>query len=157
MSRRLCGRRGVQRVLLLVPSARNSSVYGPGTFSSRHPHGGGRLFKRERRLLRRDDFFLCMYPLWRPSYHLTQSSHYDQVLTGVLPYSGSSVGEMTTEIRAGKRPSRPNDPDQNRRSQRFVWEIITIGWSHEAYKRCEVSDLHHVFSMSTQRERDQGD
>ena len=62
---------------------------------------------------------------------------------------------MITDIRAGKRPSRPGDRNQNQWPQRRVWDVITTGWNHEPKKRCELSDIHRVFSTSAQRE--QGD
>jgi len=61
--------------------------------------------------------------------------------------------DMITDIRAGKRPSRPKDPSQNQRSHRRIWGVITTGWSHEPEKRCELSEMHRVFSASAQREK----
>ena len=92
-------------------------------------------------------------PLLQTTLLLDTSSRYKQVLTGVLPYHGSNVKEMIADIRAGKRPSRPRDPNQNRWLQRRVWGVITTGWSHKPEKRQELSDMHRVFSTSTQREQ----
>jgi len=97
-------------------------------------------------------FSVC--PFWKPSYYLMRSSCYDQVLTGVLPYHGSNWN-IIASIRSRQRPSRPRDPSQNRLLQRRVWRVITTGWIHEPEKRCELSNMHRVFSTSTQW--DQGD
>jgi len=152
MSRRLCDRGGVHRVLRRVPPERNSPIYGSGTYLM-----GGQLlsdvasFKRERRLLSCDGFFLGMRPLWKPSYYLIQPSRYDQILTKVLPYRGSTTRDMLLSIRDGKRPSRTIDSDQNLWLQDPVWDVITSGWRDQPKRRCKLSVMYHIFSPPSQR------
>ena len=95
-----------------------------------------------------------MYLCRKPSHYLKQSSCYDQVLTGVLPYHGRKVRRMIADIRDSKRPSRPISP-WNRRLHPHIWGVITTGWSHEPEERCELSIMHHAFSTHDQQE--QGD
>ena len=92
-----------------------------------------------------------MYLFWKPSYHLTQWSCCDQVLTGVLPYHGSDVNNMITDIRAGKRPSRPIGSSQNQRLQEPVWDVITTGWHVQPNRRCELTVMYHIFLPSVQQ------
>ena len=146
-SRRLCNWRDVLWALLLASPARSPPIYGPRAFFSRWRWHlfGGRPFKGERYLLRCDDFFLGMYPFWKPSSYLKQSSCYNQVLTGVLPYRSDGVN-IVTEIQAGKRPSRPIDPSQSRSLQDPVWNVIRTGWRNRPRRRCELSVMYRVFS-----------
>jgi len=87
---------------------------------------------------------------WEPSYHLIQSPLCDQVLTGVLPYHESKIVDMITNIRAGKRPSRPIDSSQSWLSQDPVWNVITAGWKAQPNQRCELSVMSHVFQPLSQ-------
>jgi len=152
VSRRLRNRGGVRWVLLPALPARNPPIYGPRTFLRCSPHiFGGRLFKGQRYLLRCDDFFLGMYLFWKAFYHLKQSPRYNQVLTGILPYHGSNQADMITEIRTGKRPSRPIDSGQSRLLQDPVWNVITTGWHHKPNQRCKLSVMYHVFQPPSQR------
>jgi len=80
-----------------------------------------------------------------------QSSRYDQVLTGVLPYHGTNVEEMLTNIRAGERPSRPIDPNQGQLLQDPVWDVIATGWHNKPRRRCRLSAMHNMFSPPSQR------
>jgi len=110
-------------------------------------------YKGERYLFHCDDFFLGMYLFWRPSYCLKQSPRYNQVLTGVLPYHGNSGKDIITEIRAGKRPSRPIDSSQGRLLEDSIWNVITTGWQDQPNQRCELFVMHHVFQPPNQRRR----
>jgi len=98
-----------------------------------------------------------MHLFGKLSYYFMQPCRYNQVLTGVLPYSVSNMTKMVTEIRAGKRPSRPIDPGQSQWLQRRVWGVITTGWSHKPEKRCELSVMHNAFVTSSQGGADSGD
>ena len=93
----------------------------------------------------------------RPSFrnHPTtkQSSRYDQILTGVSPYHGSNVEDMITDIRSGKRPSRPIDLSQSRFLQDPIWDTITTGWHDQPKRRCKLSAMHHTFSPPNQRQQ----
>ena len=86
---------------------------------------------------------------------MKQSSCYNQVLTGVLPYYGSDVGDMITGIQAGKRPSRPIDPSQSRSLQDAVWKVIRTGWRDRPRRRCELSVMYRVFSGAPPSQRRQ--
>ena len=153
MSRRLCDRGVVQRVLIWVPSVGNSPAYGPGTYlDERRSLSSGSFFERERCLLPCDDCFLGMCFFWKPSYCLIQLSRYDQVLTGVLPYRGRSVTGMITDIRAGKRPSRPVHSVQSRWLRDPVWHVITAAWHDQPNQRCELSVMYHAFPPLSQQE-----
>jgi len=98
-----------------------------------------------------------MHLFWKPSYYLMRSSHYDQVLTGVLPYHGRNTSKVITDIRAGKRPSRPTNPSRNQWLRGPVWDVITTGWHHHPNQRCELSVMHDAFVMSSQGGADSGD
>jgi len=80
-------------------------------------------------------------------------SDYDQVLTGVLPYHGSDVKGMTTDIYAGKRPSRPIDSSQGRLLQDPVWNVITTGWHGKPKQRCKLSVMYRTFSPPSQQQQ----
>jgi len=97
-----------------------------------------------------------MYLFWKPPYYLRQPFRCDQVLTGVLPHSGSNQVNIITYIRASKRPSRPIHPlwNRNQRLQRPVWDVISTGWSHKPEERCELSVMHHVFLVTSQQEQE---
>ena len=151
MSRRLCDRGDVWGLIRGL-SARNSPTYGPGTYLGRRPFSGGFPFKRERCLLPCDDFFLSTYFVWKSPYYLKQLSRCGQVLTGILPYHGSNIEEMITDIRAGKRPSRPIDPGQSRWLQDPVWDVITAGWHVQPNQRCELPVMYHTFLPPGQQE-----
>jgi len=86
-----------------------------------------------------------MYLCWEPSYYSIQSSRYNQVLTGVLPYNGSNVKDPIADIRAGKRPPRPIDSTQGQLLQDHVWDVITTGWHDQPNQRCELSVICHTF------------
>ena len=101
--------------------------------------------RMQRCLLPCDDLLRSMYLFWKSSYYLTRSADYAQVLTGVLPYRGSSAKDMITDIRAGRRPSRPMDSSQGRLLQGPVWNIITAGWHDQPNQRCELSAMYRVF------------
>ena len=90
---------------------------------------------------------------WKPSYYLIQLSRYDQVLTGVLPYHGSDVENMATDICAGKRPPCPIDSSQSQLLQNPVWNVITTGWHDELKQRCTLSLMHRTFSPGQWRQR----
>jgi hypothetical protein len=79
-------------------------------------------------------------------FYLIQSPHYNQVLTGVLPYDGNNKADVIEDIRHVKRPSRPTDPSQNQWLQDRVWNIITTCWSDKPEQRYELSVVYHVFS-----------
>jgi len=156
MSRRLWDRGGVRDVLIVVLSTGNSPIYGPRTsHNERQPLSGGRHFKRERCLLLCHGFFLGMCLFWKSYYYLIQSSCYDQVLTGVLPYHERSSQEVITDTRAGKRPSRPKDSSQSRRLRDSVWGVIKAGWHDKPNRRCELSVMYRTFS-SPSRQRQLG-
>jgi hypothetical protein len=72
--------------------------------------------------------------------------HYDQVLTGVLPYGITEISDVIPCIRRGEKPSRPTDPTQNRWLHDPVWDMITTCWSDKLRRRCELPVMHHVFS-----------
>jgi len=93
-----------------------------------------------------------VYLFRKPSRCLIQLSHYDQVLTGVLPYHRYWVGEIIIEIRAGIQPPRPIDSSQGRWLQDPVWKVITTGWSGRPSQRCELSVMYHVFLQPSQQE-----
>jgi len=147
MSCRLWDHGGFHGVRILIQSTRNPSIYCPGISLGCHSP-----LKRERCLLPCDGFLLSMHLLWRPSYYLIHLSHYNQVLTGVLPYHGRDVPDMIADIRAGKRPSRPIDSSQSRLLQDPVWKVITTGWHDQPNQRCELSVIYHTFSPSGQQE-----
>ena len=94
---------------------------------------------------------MCLF--WKPSYHLIQLFHYNQVLTGVLPYHGSNLKDMIIDICVGKRPSRQIDSSQSQLLQDPVWNVITTGWHNEPRQRCELSVMYHTFSLSSRRGR----
>ena len=98
---------------------------------------------------------MCL--IWKPSYYLIQLSRHNQVLTEVLPYGGSNVKNMIANIRTGKRPSRPINPNRNRWLQDLAWDVITTGWSHEPEKRCDLSVIHDAFVRSSQQRVYSGD
>ena len=83
---------------------------------------------------------------YEQSCHLIRSPHYDQVLTGVLPYGLKGLDDVIACITRGKKPSRPTDPTQNQWLHDPVWDVITTCWSGKPKRRCELSVVHHVFS-----------
>jgi len=92
-----------------------------------------------------------MCPCWKPSYYLIQSSRYNQVLTGVLPYRGSNAEDTIADIRAGKRPPRPIDSSQGLLLQDPVWNMIIIGWHDKPRRRCKLSAMYGTLSPTTQQ------
>jgi len=92
-----------------------------------------------------------MYLFWRLSYYLKQPSRYDQILTGALPYRGSNVEEMVTDICTGKRPSRPIHPSGNRWLPDPVWDTITISWHDQPNRRRELSVTYQTLALSSQQ------
>jgi hypothetical protein len=92
--------------------------------------------------------FLCC----ELSYHSVQQPCYDQVLTGILPYDDSDKDKVVTDIRGGKRPSRPTDRSQNQWLPRPVWNVITTCWSTKPERRHELSVVYRVFSEYGRRE-----
>jgi len=93
-----------------------------------------------------------MYLFGKPSHYSLPSSCYHQVLTGVLPYHGSDSTDMITRFRAGERPSHPINPSGNRWLPDPVWDIITTGWHEQPNKRCELSVMYDVLSLSSEHE-----
>jgi len=87
------------------------------------------------------------------SYYFVRSSRYNQVLTGVLPYHGSNVKDMITDIHAGKRPSRPIDPSKSRLLEDPVWNVITTGWRDQPERRCKLSVMYRIFSRPSQQQQ----
>jgi hypothetical protein len=87
--------------------------------------------------------FLC----YEPTHYSVQSPCYDQVLTGILPYGDGDKDKVTNNIRHGKRPSRPTDPNQNQWLQDHIWDTITTCWSEKPQQRHKLSVVHHIFSM----------
>jgi hypothetical protein len=85
------------------------------------------------------------------SYNLIQLPCHDQVFTGILPYDDNNKGNVITDIRRGKRPSRPTSPSQNQWLQDPVWDTITTCWSRKPQQRCELSVVYHIFSKSGRR------
>ena len=147
--RRLWDYGRVQRFHAPRLQARNTSVYGPGTLpSGRSPRGfpsdDRRPLGRERCLLPCNNVLRGVSLYCELSYYLIQSPRFDQILTGVSPYSDEA--DVINEIRRGSRPPRPTDPSQNRWLQERVWDMITTCWSEEREKRCELPVIHHVFS-----------
>lgn len=112
-----------------------------------------RPFKRERHLFHCHGFLLGMSPFRRPSYRLTQSPLYGQVLAGIFPYSDNSDRSVTIRsITRGERPSRPRNPSQSQWLSDRVWDVITTGWSDKPERRCELSVFYHVFLTASQQE-----
>jgi hypothetical protein len=85
--------------------------------------------------------FLCC----EPSYYSVQSPCYNQVLTGILPYGDSDKDKIATNIRRGKRPSRPMDPSQNQWLHNRVWDTITTCWGDKPEQRYELFVVYPVF------------
>ena len=83
---------------------------------------------------------------------MTQLLRYGQVLTGILPYDGRDKANVVTDIKLGKRPSRPTDPSQNQWLQGPVWDTITACWSDKPEQRCELSVVYGVLLEHGQRE-----
>ena len=52
---------------------------------------------------------------------------------------------MITNIRLGKRPSYPTDPNQNQWLQGLIWDTITTCWSGKPGKRPKLSAIYRVF------------
>jgi len=102
--------------------------------------------------LKMTSFSVCTSFRNHPTHYSIQLSRYNQVLTGVLPYRGSNLKDMITDIRAGKRPSRPIDSGQSRLLQDPVWNVITAGWHDKPNRRCKLSVMHHTFSAPTQQQ-----
>ena len=90
-----------------------------------------------------------------PPYYSIRLPCYDQVLTGILPYNNGDKADVIADIRLGKRPLRPTDPNQNRWLQGHVWDTITTCWSDKPEQRYELSAVYHAFSEYGQQE-DQG-
>jgi hypothetical protein len=86
--------------------------------------------------------FLCH----EPTRYLIRSPYHGQVLTGELPYNARSRYAAITGTKPSERPPRPTDPDQNLWLHDQIWDMITICWSNEPRRRCELSVMHHVFS-----------
>jgi len=82
-----------------------------------------------------------------------QSSRYDQVLTGVLPYHGTNVEDMLNNIHDSERPSRPIDPNQGQLLQDYVWDVIATGWHNNPTQRCTLSAMHSTFSSSSEQQQ----
>jgi hypothetical protein len=80
---------------------------------------------------------------------LTLLARYDQVLTGVLPYSGSEEADVIDNIRFGKPPPRPTDPSQNLWLQDPIWDTIVTCWTNKPERRCKLSVVYHVFLASS--------
>ena len=78
--------------------------------------------------------------------------HYDQVLTGILPYDGSDRDETANRIGSGERPARPGNQSQNQWLQDRIWDVITTGWNHKPKRRCALSIMHHIFLHPSQQE-----
>ena len=154
MPRRLRDRERVSRSLVRQPQARNYSIHGPRTVlgGSRPFRSYWGPFKRKRCLLSCDDLLLGKFLWCKPSCYSMRAFHCNQVLTGVLPYGGSSKSTIIDDIRSGVRPIRPVDSSKNRWLWDPVWDVITNGWSAKPERRCELSVVHHVFSMSSQQE-----
>jgi hypothetical protein len=148
MSRRLWDHGRVQRSHRPRPYVRNSSIHSPGTVPGAFSSEDQRSFRRERCLLPRVNFLRGVLLCYESSHCLTQPPRYDQVLTGVLPYSDSDKDNLITRIKYGRRPSRPTDPSQNQWLQDPVWDTITTCWNDKPEQRCELSVVHHVFSTS---------
>jgi hypothetical protein len=137
---------------------RNFAIYGPGMLFWRRFEGHHFIsvyrcpFGKGRHLLHCDDFlqrtFLCGEPLC----YLTQSPHYGQVLTGILPYDGRDKAHVVADIALGKRPPRPTDPSQNQWLQDPVWDMITACWSGESERRPKLSAVYRVFLKYGRRE-----
>ena len=75
--------------------------------------------------------------------------HYDQILTGVLPYSSGNKVNVIKSIRNAKRPPWPMDPSRSRWLQDSVWDTIATCWSNEPEQRRELSKVYYVFSTSS--------
>ena len=88
---------------------------------------------------------------WKPPHYSIQFFRHDQVLTGVSPYHGSKVKDMTTDIRAGKRPPHPINPSGNRWLPDPVWEIITTSWHNQPNRRPKLS-VYHICSLPSPQE-----
>ena len=54
--------------------------------------------------------------------------------------------KVISDIRRGKRPSRPTNTSQNQWLQGRVWNTIATCWSDKPEHRWELSVVHHVFS-----------
>lgn len=83
---------------------------------------------------------------------MIQSSCYDQVLAGILPYHDSGHIATYRRIKGSVRLSHPAGRRQSLRLQDPVWNVITTGRSRKPEQRCELSVMHHVFSTSSQQE-----
>ena len=174
MSRRLWDHGHVRRSHRPQPYIRNSSIHSPGTVPGALPSWDQWSFRKERRLLPCGDFLRGVFLCYEPSDYLIKPPRYDQVLTGLLPYSDNdkdslvvkqplnynralrklfSYGDsdkdgLITHIKHGRRPSRPTDPSRNQWLQDPVWDTLTTCWNDKPEKRCELSIVHHVFSTS---------
>ena len=60
---------------------------------------------------------------------------------------------MVTDIRAGKRPSRPIYSSRSQLSRGPLWKVITTGWHDKPRRRCELSVIHHTFSSPIQHQQ----
>lgn len=69
-----------------------------------------------------------------------------------MPYDGDDKANIITDIRHGKRPSRPTDPGCNRWLQDPVWGAITICWSDKPQQRYKLSVVYRVFAKYGQGE-----
>jgi hypothetical protein len=52
---------------------------------------------------------------------------------------------MINDIKRGKRPSRPTNPNKNQWLQDPIWDTITTCWSDKPEQRCGLSVLYHIF------------
>ena len=95
-----------------------------------------------------------MYLFWKPSSYLIPSSHYNQVLTGVLPYHGNDKKNMTTRIHSGKPPFRLVNPGRNRWLHPPVLDAIRAGWDYNPKKRHDLSVMRDIFFTSGQQVQD---
>jgi len=84
---------------------------------------------------------------WEAEWYLIQSTHYTQVLTGVLAYSGiHDYDTIASRIKSGKRPPRPRNKNANQWLRDGVWGMITTCWSENRKKQWDVSAIHKLFS-----------
>ena len=51
---------------------------------------------------------------------------------------------MVTDIKLGKRPSRPTDPSQNQWLQDPVWDAIATCWSGQPEQRPKLSAVYRM-------------
>jgi hypothetical protein len=159
VSQRLWNRGRVHTPRAPPLQTRNYSIYSPGTSPGEYlfPPGNRRPFESERHLLPRDDILRGTFLCCEPSSYLIRLPRYDQVLTGIFPYDGGDETDVVTDIRLGKRPSRPMDSTQNQRLQDPVWDTISACWSGEPGQRPRLSVVYQAFSRSGRRVVKRGD